>query len=261
MAQLDVVLDEFHADLERAGKLLRLIKHFRRFAGSSVPKEVLDDIVHWQEATELADVAPLVRTDLPILSGSILLYICGRFEYFVREVVVSLADDMAASVVSYTDLPEPVRAELWKRSLEVAQNPLRFGYAQTEAEQFLITLAQNVDMTRETGEVAISSKVLSITESNMQPRTLADIFKRVNITDLWNDVGKQAPLKAYLSKGSDKECREAAMARLEGMMKDRNGVAHPTGATFFPDTDIVLDSSEYLKVLSRVLVDLARVPR
>jgi len=37
--------------------------------------------------------------------------------------------------------------------------------------------------------------------------------------------------------------------------------AHPTCATSFPDTDSVLDSSELLKVVSQVLVDLARVPR
>lgn len=261
MAQLDVVLSQFHSDLQRTGDLLRLIKEFRKFAGSVVPVPVTDGSVPWSEALGLADAAPRVRTDLPILSGSLLLYICGRFEYFVREVVISLADEIAAKVSSYAELSDRVRIELQARSLDVAQNPGRFGYTKLEAEQLLISLGQNLDGSASAAPLEISSHVLSITESNMNSRMVADIFKRVDIEGFWSDVGKQAPLKTHLSTSGDRECTKEATSRLDAMMKERNAIAHPTGTISFPDPDQVIDSSTFLRCLSQVIVDVARVPR
>jgi hypothetical protein len=260
MAQLDMVLNQFHADLRRAGHLLRLVKEFRQFAGSSVPDEVQNGTVPWTEAVELAGAAPHVRTDLPVLSGSLLLYICGRFEYFVREVVVALADEIAAKVDVYSDLPEPVRKELRTRTLDVALNPRRFGFTATEAEQLLVVLGKNLDSSGTVESVSISSRVLAVTDSNMNSRTLVDMFKRVARSDFWVDIGKQARLKAHLSASVDKECTQEAQSRLDTIMKERNGIAHPTSGTHFPDPDQVLSSAEFLKVLSEVIVDLARVP-
>lgn len=262
MSGLDFILKQFHKDLERAGHLLNLITEFRKFAGSDVPIDVESGRVAWPEAVKLAGIAPRVRTDLPVLSGSILLYICGRFEYFVREVVVFLADEMVTKVESFKDLPDRLKSELRSKTLEISQNPARYGYSHGEAEQLIISLARNLETSGvSSGAVSISSRVLSVTESNMNPRTLAEVLKRVDIRDVWTEIGKQAPLKAHLSKGSDRECSSEAQVRLEAMMKERNGVAHPTDATSFPGPGQVIEYSDFLKVLSRVIVDIALVPR
>nr|BFE53723.1 hypothetical protein GCM10017745_71500 [Saccharothrix mutabilis subsp. capreolus] len=261
MSSATLALDQFHADLQRANHLLRLIKEFRRFAGSDVPAEIREGTVAWSEAADLADAAPHVRTDLPVLSGSILLYICGRFEHFVRELVVALADDMAAKASTYHALPDRLRNELRVKTLEVAQNPSRFGYSSTEAEQLVIGLAENLTGSNDVEGVSISSRVLSITETNMNPATLAEVLRRVDITDVWKELGKQSRLKAHLAKIADTECTNEAKARLEALMKDRNGIAHPTGANVFPGPDKVLEASEFLKVLSGVIADLVEVPR
>lgn len=264
MTQLDDVLEQFHADLARAGHLLRLVKEFRAFAGSQVPTELGSGQVPWAEAVALAQTAPAVRTDLPILSGSLLLYLCGRFEYFIREVIVSLADDIASRVSSYVDLPVRLREELRVRTLEVASNPGRFGYNETEADQLIDTLAQSLSISPQASPPAtirISSSVLAITDANMNSRVVAEVFKRVDFTDFWSEVGKQAPLKAHVAQAEDRQCKVEAIARLEALMKQRNSVAHPTATTTFPDPDQVLDSVKFLKVLSQVIIDLARIPR
>jgi len=255
------MLAQFHLDLDRAGHLLRLIKEFRTFAGGAVPPEVIDGSITWTESTDLIDTANQVRTDLPILAGSILLYVCGRFEYFVRELLAAMADDLAANATVYSDLPESVRSELMSGTLEVAKNRHRFGYTTSAVEQLLISLAKSLDVPVPGDPVSISSRVLSLTEANMNSRTLGDIFKRVNISGIWSEIGKQAPLKTYLAKVTDGDCTAEAMIRLDKMMTDRNGIAHPTGTTTFPDPDQVIESSEFLRVLSSTLVDLSRVPR
>ena len=105
MSQLPSILQQFHDDLDRATDLLDLVRHFRAFAGSAVPTDVSGGSSPWPEAVDLAGIAPSVRTDLPIMSGSILLYLCGRFENFVRDVVMAMGDEYAASATEYEDLP------------------------------------------------------------------------------------------------------------------------------------------------------------
>lgn len=260
-AELSLVLSDFQTDLDRAEHLLSLIDAFREFGGATRPDLVADGTVEWPEATALAEIAPRVRTDLPILSGSILLYVCGRFEYFARQVVVGLADELAAAAATYNELPERVRKELRSKTLEIAQNPRRFGYSESESAALIVALAGNLGTAHSASGVVITSKVLTVTETNMNPGTLADLLKRVEITELWKELGKQAQLKAHLSQSNDRECQEDAMARLEDIMKARNDVAHPTGSNSFPSPESVREAVRYLRVLSRVLVDVVLVPR
>jgi hypothetical protein len=260
MTQFTSILQQFHDDLDRATDLLQLTRLFRSFAGSPLPKAVEDGTVPWQESVDLAQIAPNVRTDLPILSGSILLYLCGRFENFVREIVIAIGDEHASSATSYEDLPNTVRTEIFQRTLEVAKTPTKYNFDSTEAKQLIKGLADSLHP--EPGaKVVIESRLLAITDANMHARMMAEIFKRVGIEQLWRELGKQAPLKTYLGKADDGQCTAAASSRMDAIMKERNGVAHPTAATSFPDPDQVQDTVEYLRVLSRVTVDLAQIPR
>lgn len=257
----DSMLQPFHNDLTRSSHLLQLIKDFRDFAAAPMPPGILNDSVSWEPAQGLHFTASRVRTDLPILAGSIHLYICGRFEYFARELVTAVADAIAASSADYESLPAVVRGELRSKTLDIAQNPSRYGHTSSTAEQLLVTLAQSFQPAVPGVPVQISSEILAVTDSNMHSRTLSDLFKRVNIPSVWPEIGKQASMKTHLNKSQDGECTSAAQGLLDRMMKDRNGIAHPTSATTFPDPDRVLDGLEYLRVLSQVLVDLCKVPR
>lgn len=267
MSDLDAVLSDFQADLQRAEDLLELVKRFRAFAAGTVPDEVRCGEIAWPEAVSLAEAAPGLRTDLPVLSGSILLYVCGRFEHFAREVVIALADEMVAKSSTYLDLPENVRKVLFMQTLVVAQAPAKYGYDLADAERLIQGLGRNLDRVADTPDetggttLSIDSRILAITESNMNSRTLADVFKRVGVSDLWSELGKQAPLKSHIGESADGACRSNATSKLDALMKERNGIAHPTADTTFPDPDQVLGACQFLKILSRVLVDVVLVPR
>lgn len=259
MNEFTAVLQDFEADLSRADDLLALVKAFREFAGADVPPEVTRGAVFWPEALRLAGLTPAVRTDMPVLAGSILLYACGRFESFARDLLVCLADDMAVHALAYGDLPNSTRMALLDQTLAIAQSPGRFGYDEQSAAALLVSLASNLD--GKGGSVSIASDILSITENNMNSRMLAELFKRVDIVDLWRDLGKQAPLKLHLSSVTDKECTLEAQRRLDSIMKERNKFAHPTNQVTFPDPDQVLETTSFLKVLCKVLVDVVQIPR
>lgn len=259
MIALNSILSDFDTDLDRTEHLLQLVGAFKDFAASNVPKEVSEHTVLWREAEALSSLGPKVRTDLPVLAGSLLLYICGRFENFARDLVIAIADDLSAKVENYRDLPDKLRAQMFEHALMVASNPERYGRSRADGEQIIVELAAN--LTHKSGAIAIRSELLAITESNMNSRTIAEIFKRVDIGDVWQEVGKQAPLKAYLDKGTDGQCRAEALSRLDRIMKDRNGLAHPTVGTTFPDADQVKDTCEFFRILGKVLVDVLQVPR
>src|SRR5690349_14660403 len=96
-------LSEFVKDVDRVAQLLELIKVFREFAGQAEESA--------GSARPLWNAAQEVRIDLPILSGSLLLYLCGRFEYFVKELVGTVLDDLVDKADKYEKLPAGLRRE------------------------------------------------------------------------------------------------------------------------------------------------------
>jgi RiboL-PSP-HEPN len=264
MVDLTGAIGDFHSDLKRTEDLLALIKGFKVFAGSSErPANPTNSA--WPEAADLLLLAPGVRTDLPVLSGSLLLYVSGRFENFVRKVVVEVAEDKIAQCATYDALPVRLKDALFAQTLIVAQSPGKFGFEKSAPEKLIWQLGSS--MRPDDGIVGpgvadplvFDTSVLALTESNMNSRTIVDVMKRVGIEEFWLEIGKQATLKAELGTSNDAECRAAAIAQLDAMMKDRNGFAHPSAEATFRDADQVLATCKFLKVLSQVIVDVVPV--
>lgn len=257
MSSLDPVLRDFKTDVERAEHLLSLIKTFREFGASTPPDRNPGDADLWPTATALHDASKLRRTDLPVLSGSLQLYLAGRFEYCIRQVVEVVADEVAARAEKFSDLPDSIRNELKAKTLEIAQNPRRFGYDEGQTDALLQALVTSKGCT--STPVPISSSVLSLTDSNMKDRVLSELLKRVGMQEFWRDVGKQTSVKLILEKSTDGQTTAEAQARLNAIMDERNQVAHPTSSTQFPDPDQVLKAALFLKTLAATTVDLAKV--
>lgn len=257
MSGLDLVLHDFKADIERAEHLLALVKDFREFGASIPPNRPMESSEPWPSAVALHSSSKLRRTDLPVLSGSLQLYLAGRFEYCIRQIVEVVADEIAARATKYADLPNTIKIELRSRTLEIAQNPRRYGYDDGQTDSLLESLVACKGTTRP--PLAIASTVLSLTDSNMKDRILTDMLKRVGIEEFWKSVGKQATMKLELERTSDSDTTVEAQGRLNAIMDERNQVAHPTSSTRFPDPDQVLRAARFLKVLASTTVDLAKV--
>lgn len=248
-------LADFERDLDRVDQLLKLIHVFRDFAS-----------IEESEATghshDLWTTAQGVRTHLPTLSGSLLLYLCGRFDYFVKQLVGTIVDDLVDKSATYEELPSALQKEYLIRTLLINQNPNKFGYTTATAVTLAAELANNLaGNTVGASGLQIDAAAITITESNMNPGTLAGLLRRVGIDNVWDTLSKQLPLRTYLGEGTEAGCRAAAIARLEDIMSERNKIAHPTGTTSFPDANAVQGIAQYLRVLAQVLVDLAIAPR
>ncbi|WP_139826394.1 HEPN domain-containing protein [Derxia lacustris] len=257
MSNLDHVLKDFRSDVERTEHLLNLIKTFREFGASTPPSSLHDGTTKWTTAMSLYDASKLRRTDLPILSGSLQLYLAGRFEYCIKQVVEVVADEIASRALKYANLPDCIKSELRIKTLEIAQNPRKYGFDDNQADAILTAFVES--KADENKPINISSAALSITESNMKDRILTDILKRVGIQDYWKDVGKQTAIKLELETSSDGETTAKAQATLNAIMDERNQIAHPTSTTQFPDPDQVLNAARFLKTLACTTIDLAKI--
>lgn len=253
----ELALTDFMADLERVDQLLELIVDFRDFAATTDHKEKYPD---WAQAQHLMVRADLVRTDLPVLSGSLLMYVCGRFENFVRELLSGIVDEIVEHVRGYEELPEALRKEYLNRTLLINQNPPRYNFTPGEAVALAAGLTANLaSVNDESYTLQIDASVITITEANMNSLTIADLFKRIGMGKLWDTLGKQSSLMAYLGKTNEAECARAAKERIDEIMTARNRIAHPTKDTDFPDAGQVKEVARFLGVLAKVLTDFAPV--
>ena len=257
MDRLGQTLDEFVEGLTRTEHLLKLIKVFRQFGGSIVPPEVEGGTVKWPAAVSLYEESKERRTDLPYLSGSLLLYLAGQFEYFAQRLVQTAAEDMADAVSAYMELPQTLRNCLTAKTLEVLRKPGRYGYNETQAEAFLLSLVAN--LRGDDSPPQIAAEVLTITENNLKEQPLNDLLKRTGLDGFWQKAGKQAPLKVVLETTDDSDTTREAKSRLNSLMDKRNQIAHPTLATRFPDPDQVLAAGKFLKVFGDVMTEIMRV--
>lgn len=257
MDRLEIAYEDFAADISRIEHLVDLILSIKKFGAVDVEQSESEKSEVWEEANELLSQSKERRTDLPIMTGSLLMYMAGRFEYFVKQLVEVAAEEMAGSVDSYQKLPDKFRYHLKSQTIEVLQNPRRYGYDELIADGYLKDFSTLLDGNYDATKVSVS--LLSITDANLKSRMLADIAKRLGIESVWKDIGKQALMKLALETASDGETTREAQVKLDELMEERNSLAHPTGDMTFPSAEKVLEGAKFFSALGQAICDLFRV--
>jgi len=257
MDRLEIAYEDFVADIRRIEHLVEMIRSIKKFGASDIDRAEGEKSEVWEEANALLIQSKERRTDLPIMTGSLLMYMAGRFEYFVRQLVEITAEEMASSVDSYQKLPDKFRNHLKSQTIEVLQNPRRYGCDDLIADGYLKDFSTLLDGSYDATKVSVS--LLSITDANLKSRVLADIAKRLGIETVWKDIGKQALMKLALETASDGETTKEAQVKLDELMEERNSLAHPTGDMTFPSPEKLLEDAKFLSALGQAIRDLFRV--
>ncbi|HEU4454037.1 MAG TPA: HEPN domain-containing protein [Longimicrobium sp.] len=248
---------EFVADLDRLSHLLSFFGELREFGARDPQAAQEDEAEFTRVALEMRDKIRSLATDFPILSGTLLLYLAGRFEHFVRMLFETLCDSYAAKCDRFEQLPEKMRKSLVSYSAEVIANPNRYQYDEVAIQVVIKTLADN--MAAEGGLGAINSRCLSITEQNMHPGMLKELYNRIGISNIWSEISKQARMKMYFELDKDADVERAARSTLENLMNLRNQIAHPSSSPSFPGPEVVEEYVRFIRVLSEVLIEISRL--
>ena len=95
---MNPILREFHDDLVKLESLLTFIDKSSDFPRIEHPIEQCQNKTAYSFISSFQEIAKQAHPHLLILRGTIVLYLCGRFERFVRDIF----EDLCSAVVEHS---------------------------------------------------------------------------------------------------------------------------------------------------------------
>lgn len=206
--------------------------------------------------TELHSTSRSNHSNLVILNGTLLLFITGRFESFVRETFEEYCKNLTDRVERYSELPKEMREGLIKYTSEVISNPRRYGHADNGVKSFVRIMHNNL---HDETPVEINYKCLSITSENMRPDVLSDLFKRAGVKNLWDKLAQQSNFQLFWGSNDVASVRKQSEAYLNSLMETRNSIAHPSTSITWPDSDAIEKALNFFMTFGTVLIGVLPV--
>lgn len=263
---MDPILDDFDRDLAITEEQLKNLKLLQEFSSkkqdnfdiititSSLGKPSQEFI---QTSISIHNQTSLSLTGINLTVGSLTLYIAGRFEQYIRTSFEDLCQRVVQNTTEFSKLPKTMQDALINQTAIVAQNPRKYGHAENGVRAFITTLAKNFDPTQPFTQ--INHECLSITESNMRPNVLSELFSRAGIKEIWPMICQQAGVLAYFGTADKGNAETQAKSKLNEIMELRNKIAHPSGETEWPSIETTYNNINFLRAVSRAISDAITV--
>ncbi|QJD88756.1 hypothetical protein HH213_00680 [Duganella dendranthematis] len=255
---MDPIIKDFEGDLDKVSAQLDFIEVIRKFT-AYLPSE--DDPLLTEpfgiEAKMVHEGAKRIHGNLPLASGTLILYACGRFESMTRVLFEDLCQRLVAKAGRFARLPKKMRENLPLFTAKVISEPRKYGHAENGVRTFVTTLASNLAVNAAVER--INHECLSVTESNMRADVLADLFGRIGASNIWAQVSAQVALKAFFQEADSAKVEANAKRKLNDLMDLRNRIAHPSGEFDWPSVESLREYISFLRVLSRSMAELATV--
>lgn len=247
-------LDQLLGDLSAIDHFLEIESFIGKLASRSISINFerfqfdgLDDRELHYAITRGIATSKAARTYMPVVTGTLVLYLTGRFESFVREKIEIAARDIGKKCGQFDRLPKEMKVSLLNLTADVIKNPRKYGHAENGVRAFVKRLAAGY--ANITDNDPVNFECISITETNMRPDVLKDICERIGFSDIWNQLSTQSTMKLHFGNmDSGAVCRDA-QAKLKKMMDERNSIAHPAATTTFPNAATVADYVDFIKTL------------
>ncbi|MFS2057850.1 HEPN domain-containing protein [Kosakonia cowanii] len=259
-------LSDFHADLDKVERLLSLTRQIKELSGfqdfnfsnseSIIVQERIDSTLE-KAITDLQSISRDNHSNLVILNGTLLLFIVGRFESFIKETFEEYCRNIADRVRNFTELPKDMRDNLIRYTSEVISNPRKYGHAENGVRAFVKVMYDN--MHNENAPIEINYKCLSITSENMRPDILSDLFKRAEVKNIWERLSQQSKLQFFWESSDASGVRKKSESHLNGLMDKRNSIAHPSTSIIWPDAESIIYDLNFFKTFSSVLIEVLPV--
>lgn len=252
---MDPIVRDFEGDLDKVTAQLDFIEVTRKFtACTPLQDDPLLATPFGIEALALHDGAKRIHGNLPLASGTLILYTCGRFEAMTRVLFEDLCQRLVAKAGSFARLPKKMRENLPLFTAKVISDPRKYGHAENGVRTFVTTLASNLAVDAKVERV--NHECLSLTESNMRADIMADLFGRIGASSIWSQVSEQASLKALFQEADSNKVETKARRKLNDLMDLRNRIAHPSGELDWPSVDSLREYIHFLRLLARSMAEL-----
>jgi hypothetical protein len=254
---MEYIYQEFCEDIEHLRAVLNLADSIKSFsAQSNDPKIEITDNNFLDFAENVHLKSREANYGMVFLPGTIVLYLGGRFEYFIKTLFEELSMSIATKCKKYDYLPKEYKENLIALTSEVIKSPAKYGHGDGGVKTFITNLSNNINGIEITD---VNTKCLSVTSENMRPQILNDMFNRIGAKEIWAKLGHQAKLQTFFETADANKTQRDAMKFLDDFMNIRNKVAHPSGSFQWPDTKTVMKHIDYFEVLGKLICELALV--
>ncbi|HEX7415544.1 MAG TPA: HEPN domain-containing protein [Bacteroidia bacterium] len=254
---MEDIYQDFCKDIEHLKSVLKLADSLKVYTG--VENEPKIEFVGNEFLLSAEDVHIKSREaniGMAFIPGTIVLYLGGRFEFFIKTIFEELCINIAIKCKKFDYLPKEFKESLITQTSEVIKSPAKYGHGDNGRNTFITNLSNNINGIEITD---INAKCLSITSENMRSQILADLFNRIGAKEIWMKLSQQAKLQVFFETADPSKAQKDASKFLNDFMDMRNKVAHPSGSFQWPDTNAVLYQINYFEMLGKVILELCSV--
>ena len=254
---MEYIYQEFCKDIEHLKAVLNLADSVKSFsAQNNEPRIELPENKFLELAENVQLKSREANVGMVFIPGTIVLYLGGRFEYFVKTVFEELSMSIAIRCKKFEYLPKEYKENLITLTSEVIKSPAKYNHGDNGVKTFITNLSNNLNGIEITD---VNTKCMSVTSENIRPQILGDLFNRIGAKDIWIKLGHQAKLQTFFETADANKAQKDATKFLNDFMDIRNKVAHPSGSFQWPDTKTVMKHIDYFEVLGKQICDLASV--
>jgi hypothetical protein len=135
---MEPILRDFETDLDKISGQLDFIEAVRKFT-ACVPDHNEQNAAgaFGKEALVVHDGAKRVHANLPLASGTLILYTCGRFESMTRTLFEDLCQRLVGKAGHFARLPKKMRENLPIFTAKVISEPRKYGHAENGVRAFV----------------------------------------------------------------------------------------------------------------------------
>lgn len=199
----------FEQDLVDIEKVIRLLDTLFSFGTESHSEELDKESSFIKKSIELHKSIIEGQAGSVKIPGTLILYLGGRFEDFMRSLFEDLAIQVANNSSNFKSLPSNMREALIRDTSEVIANPRKFNHGEGARDTFIKNLSDNIHLNNLS---EINAQCLSITSANMRPDIINELFSKVGLKEVWRKVGEQAKIKTHFgtdaSQQAENDCKK-----------------------------------------------------
>jgi len=253
---MEEILRSFTQDLQDIEKVVELLEGLSIFGQEPVIDEALANTAYLRTSAILHKKITDGHPGSVKIPGTLMLYLGGRFEHFVKILFEDLSSQVANNYTEFKKLPTTMQQALIFNTSEVIASPRKFGHGDGARDTFIKNLADNIHLNNLSH---INYQCLSITSTNMRPDIIAELFAKVGLKDIWKKIGEQAKIKTYFGTDANQYAETECRKYLDNFMETRNKIAHPSGSFTWPSNEELKNHIKFFKLAGIILLEICEM--
>lgn len=254
---------KFSASIERFSRQIEAFERLRRVGSVTIGKGALGSSGANADGNvnEVIELPPTWANTFPHVYTGLFLLAWGMFESFVKASLKEVLNKIVDERGSVDKLPKPFRKRWEEYALKMLNNP-NFGPFRPYTSQGggsgapvspqVVSLAGQLhSYYRRDNALQLDCDVALVTESNMDPRLILELFRLVEVDNLWDNIRAQTYVQSYFQQTS--VSKGDITSKLEDIKALRNQFAHPVEESSYLSADSVKEYLEFILVLSQAM--------